>query len=223
MRDYVAESERRVAQAKRLAALGRGSDFPEQQINGHDEPPPAESPDEFGLHENGGPNFPSHNGKHDEFAEADSTTQSAPPSDTDELPSICIQTSAQFVADFVPPDYIVDGLLQEGFLYSLTGATGSGKTSITLRLAASTALGVVFAGRETKKRRVLYLAAENPDDVRMRWIALAQQMDFDIGTIEVFFVKGVFKISRAKECLRGGREARRRLRSGRHRHQPGVL
>ena len=86
--------------------------------------------------------------------------------------------------------------LQEGFLYSLTGATGAGKTAITLRLAASIALGVVFAGRETKRRRVLYLAAENPDDVRMRWIALSQHMDFDMGAIEVFFVEGVFKMSR---------------------------
>ena len=95
----------------------------------------------------------------------------------------------------MPPDYLVDGLLQEAFLYSLTGATGAGKTAITLRLAASTALGVVFANRETKKRRVLYLAAENPADVRMRWIALAQQMDFDANTIEVYFVEGAFKIS----------------------------
>ena len=28
-----------------------------------------------------------------------------------------LQSSAQFVADFMPPDYLVDGLLQEGFLY----------------------------------------------------------------------------------------------------------
>jgi hypothetical protein len=42
---------------------------------------------------------------------------------------------------------------------------------------------------------VLYLAAENPVDTRMRWIALAQQMDFDADTIEVYFVEGVFKIS----------------------------
>jgi hypothetical protein len=115
---------------------------------------------------------------------------------------LLVKTSKQFVADFVPPDYIVDGLLQEGFLYSLTGATGAGKTAITLRLAASTALGVVFAGRETKRRRVLYLAAENPDDVRMRWIALSQHMPFDIDAIEVFFVEGVFKISEAKDRLR---------------------
>src|SRR5262249_59998230 len=43
-----------------------------------------------------------------------------------------IKASKQFVAGFVPPDYIVDGFLQEGFLYSLTGSTGAGKTAITL-------------------------------------------------------------------------------------------
>src|SRR5262245_31907814 len=57
-------------------------------------------------------------------------------------PGVSIKSSKQFVASFVPPDYIIDGLLQEGFLYSLTGATGAGKTAITLRLAASVALGV---------------------------------------------------------------------------------
>jgi hypothetical protein len=110
-------------------------------------------------------------------------------------PARLIKSSREFVAGFVPPDYLVDGLLQEGFLYSLTGATGAGKTAITLRLAASIATGVTFANRETKKRRVLYLAAENPADVRMRWIALAQQMDFDADAIEVFFIEGSFKIS----------------------------
>jgi hypothetical protein len=118
-----------------------------------------------------------------------------------------IKSSAEFVKDFVPPDYLVDGLLQEGFLYSLTGATGAGKTAITLRLAASTGLGLVFAGRETKKRRVLYLAAENPDDVRMRWIALSQHMDFNIKKIEVFFVEGVFKISEAASRLKDEAES----------------
>lgn len=117
-----------------------------------------------------------------------------------------IKSSADFVKDFVPPDYLVDGLLQEGFLYSLTGATGAGKTAITLRLAASAALGAPFAGRETKKRRVLYLAAENPDDVRMRWIALSQHMGFEVDEIEVFFVEGVFKISEVAPRLRADAE-----------------
>ena len=32
-----------------------------------------------------------------------------------------ILSSKEFVAGFVPPDYLVHGLIQEGFLYSLTG------------------------------------------------------------------------------------------------------
>jgi hypothetical protein len=118
------------------------------------------------------------------------------------LTASLIKSSRQFVSGFICPDYIVDGLLQQGFLYSLTGSTGAGKTCVTLRLAASTALGVTFANRETKKSRVLYLAAENPDDVRMRWISLAQHMGFDKDEIEVFFVEGVFKISQMAARLK---------------------
>jgi hypothetical protein len=114
----------------------------------------------------------------------------------DNGPVPVIKSSAEFVAGFVPPDYVVEGLLIQGFIYSLTGATGAGKTAITQRLAASVATGVDFAGRETKKMRVLYLAAENPTDVRMRWIALAQNMGFDENTIEVFFVEDCFSISK---------------------------
>ena len=138
----------------------------------------------------------------DAFADRDTGESNNDAERDDEPAPLLIKTSKQFVADFEPPDYIVDGLLQEGFLYSLTGATGAGKTAITLPLAACIALGVLFAGRETKRRRVLYLAAENPDDVRMRWIALSQHMHFDIDAIEVFFVEGVFKISEAKDRLR---------------------
>jgi hypothetical protein len=118
-----------------------------------------------------------------------------------------IKSSAAFIADFVPPDYVVVGLLQRRFVYSFTGMTGSGKTSVALRLVASVALGVPFAGRGTKKVRVLYAAAENPDDVRMRWIALAQQMDFDPAEIDVYFTDRRFKISEMKDLLRTEAEA----------------
>jgi hypothetical protein len=117
-----------------------------------------------------------------------------------------ILSSKQFVAGYTPPDYLVHGLLLEAFLYCLTGATGAGKTAITLRLAASIALGIPFAGRKTKKHRVLYLAAENPVDIRMRWIALGQQMDFDPDTIEVYFVEGVFRISKMTAVLKAEAE-----------------
>ena len=97
-------------------------------------------------------------------------------------------------------------MLVRRFVYSLTGQTGAGKTCVTLRLAASTALGGMFAGRGTKKSRVLYAAAENPEDVRMRWIALAQHMGFDPATIDVYFTEGTFTISKMAARLRAEAE-----------------
>jgi hypothetical protein len=106
-----------------------------------------------------------------------------------------IQSSAEFIAGFVPPDYLVDGLVQRRFIYSLTGRTGGGKTSIMLLIVASVYLGRPIGEREVQQGKVLYFAGENPDDIRMRWIALAQHMDFDPDSTEVYFIPGTFKIS----------------------------
>jgi len=114
---------------------------------------------------------------------------------------LMIKSSKEFIAGFVPPEYVVVGLLQRRFFYSLTGQTGAGKTAIMLLMSASAALGQSFAGHGTKPVRVLYLAAENADDVRMRWIAFAQQMDFDIDAIEVYFVEGRFSLSKSLQKL----------------------
>jgi hypothetical protein len=117
-----------------------------------------------------------------------------------------IKTSAEFVRGFIPPDYVVVGILQRRFLYALTGKTGSGKTSKALLLAASAAQGIPFGGHQTKKTRVLYAAAENPTDVRMRWIALAAETGFDRDTIEVFFTDQRFSLSAMLDTLRAEAE-----------------
>jgi AAA domain len=116
-------------------------------------------------------------------------------------PNSIIQSSAGFVSGFIPPDYLIDGLLQRRFLYSLTGRTGGGKTAISLLVSASVALGRPIGSYTVQPGRVLYLAGENPDDIRMRWIAMAQQMDFDIKTIDVHFIPGTFKISEMQDRI----------------------
>ena len=110
-------------------------------------------------------------------------------------PARLIVSSADFIAGFVPPDYLIDGLIQRRFVYSITAPTGSGKTAVALLLAAYVALGRSVGEYPVERGRVLYLAGENPDDVRMRWLAMSEAMDFDVETIDVHFLPGVFKLS----------------------------
>jgi hypothetical protein len=113
-----------------------------------------------------------------------------------------VKSSAEFINDFVPPDYLIDGLLQRRFLYSLTGRTGSGKTAVALLWAYSIATGTSIGGREVQRGRVLYFAGENPDDVRQRWLAMAEHMCFDFNSIDVCFLAGVVDLSELNQRIR---------------------
>ena len=113
-----------------------------------------------------------------------------------------ILSSRQFVEGFVPPDYLVDRILQRRFVYSLTGTTGSGKTAISLVIAASVALKKAIGDYAVAGGRALYFAGENPDDIRMRWIAMSVSMGFDVKAIPVHFIPGVFKISELEPRIR---------------------
>ena len=101
-----------------------------------------------------------------------------------------IEHSREFMRGFVPPDYLLDGVLQRHFFYSITAQTNGGKTAVLLLIAAKVALGGgQFCGRNLQGGRVLYLAGENADDVRMRWMAMAHRMDFDPESIDLHFIK----------------------------------
>ena len=118
---------------------------------------------------------------------------------SDEVPQVrLMQTSAEFVAGFVPPDYLIDGLLQRRYVYSFTAPTGSGKTAIALLIAAHVATGETLAGREVEKGRVLFFAGENPDDVRARWIKLCEELGEDPNTMDVVFMPFTPKLSETK-------------------------
>lgn len=107
-----------------------------------------------------------------------------------------IQNSQSFLDSFIPPDYILDYVLQQGYLYSLTGTTGSGKTAVMLRLAAHIATGLPFGDIPVKQGRVLFLAGENPVDIRMRWAALMRSLGTEPSEMDVHFVPGTFHIQK---------------------------
>lgn len=119
-----------------------------------------------------------------------------------ELPSDrMILTSREFVRGFVPPEYVVDGILQRSFIYSFTGQTGTGKTAILLLLAYFKACGIALGGHEMDRGRVLICAGENPTDARQRWIAMAEYFGFDLDAIEVHWIDGVFDIEELFERI----------------------
>lgn len=120
----------------------------------------------------------------------------------DNNPAPRIISSGELVRGFVPPDYHIDGIAQKGFIYSMTAATGTGKTAVLLLLASLTAEGGSISGREIAKGRVVYFAGENPDDVTMRWIGMAHHTGFDLYETDVHFIKERFSVPEAIASIR---------------------
>jgi hypothetical protein len=99
-----------------------------------------------------------------------------------------------FVEGYVAPEYTIDGLLQRARVYSLTGQTGHGKTAVGLALAVSKATGRPLEGRRVDPGPVVYLAAENPDDVRARMILMAERLALDLDQLPITFFPGTFSL-----------------------------
>jgi hypothetical protein len=117
--------------------------------------------------------------------------QTRPPS------PIEILSKSDFIKGFVPPDYLVEGMLQRRFIYSLTGQTGHAKTAVALYLAelvSSADHNAKFGAHRVEKGRVLYLVGENPDDVRMRVIGSDSARRDEPLLDNIYFIPGVFDI-----------------------------
>jgi AAA domain len=98
----------------------------------------------------------------------------------DAAPEKLILTLPEFLAGYIPPDYLIDGLMQQHFFYSFTGNTGDGKTAIALLLAVYVAMGGQHLGpHEVEHGRVVYIAKENATDIRQRLIGMATKIGFD--------------------------------------------
>jgi hypothetical protein len=119
-----------------------------------------------------------------------------------------IKHSAEFLQGFVPPDYILDGVLQRGFCYSMTAKTGTGKTAVAMCFSAHVATGRPLNGLSVAQGEVIYLAGENPTDIQMRWLGLTQEMKIDPATVPVYFLPGVIPISQNVAAITQEVEAR---------------
>ncbi|WP_323008958.1 AAA family ATPase [Paracoccus sp. (in: a-proteobacteria)] len=113
-----------------------------------------------------------------------------------------MQRAADFTADFIAPEYIIEGIVQRGKLYTLTAPTGSGKTAVMLYAATSISTGNLFCETEVEHGDVLFLAGENPDDVRARVIATMEFYGIHAASSRLHFIPGTFSIRADIERLR---------------------
>ena len=109
-----------------------------------------------------------------------------------------ILTAQQFIDGFVAPDFIIDDIVQRGYIYSLTGRTGDGKTALMLSMGIAVATGKPFGGKKTEEGRVVYLAGENPDDIRARFIMMCEGME---ELPDIYFIAGSFDIEETMHNL----------------------
>jgi len=119
-----------------------------------------------------------------------------------QAPGWAVQSAAAFTADFVAPEYLIDGIMQKGRLYTLTAPTGSGKTAVMLYAATAIATAEQFCGLDVEAGDVLFLAGENPDDVRARVIATMEFYGVDPSRCRLHFVAGTFSIRADMERLK---------------------
>ncbi|MGB3043126.1 MAG: AAA family ATPase [Xanthobacteraceae bacterium] len=107
-----------------------------------------------------------------------------------------MRTLAEFLAGFVPPDYLIDQTFQKRYLYATTAPTGAGKTAVWITIAAHVATGTPLHGREIVKSKVLYCAGENPDDIRARLIMQVEKMGLDPAAVDIVVVDGTMDIGK---------------------------
>ena len=106
-------------------------------------------------------------------------------------------TSAEFVANFVPPDYLIDGVVRRRFFYSLTAPTGHGKTAVALTVAAHVITSAKIHDHEVERGKVLFMAGENVEDVQARWIALCEARKIEPNA-DMVFMPGVKQLTDLK-------------------------
>lgn len=71
-----------------------------------------------------------------------------------------------------PQDWLIEGILERGYLYALTARSGSGKTAVALLMSYLVAASDIFprllGGKDVEKGNVIFLAGENPTDLIRR-------------------------------------------------------
>ncbi len=102
--------------------------------------------------------------------------------------NVSLKSIRTFLSEYEPVDFLVDGVLERGKLYTMTANTGHGKTCVLSALALAVAAGRNdVLGLNVEKGRVVYATFENPDDFRVKLMASMFAHGCDLESLDGFF------------------------------------
>lgn len=87
----------------------------------------------------------------------------------------------KFWRNLPPPEFIVDGWIEDRALSAFIGPSGVGKSAVVLDMACSIAMGIPWQGNKTIKSKVLYIAGEGASGAAARISAWESEHKMDVG------------------------------------------
>jgi len=90
--------------------------------------------------------------------------------------ALALRPLDQFISDNSIIEFAIDDLLRRAWLYAMTAPTGAGKSAVAAVLALIYAKGGLFGPHQCNPGPVVYIAGENPDDVRARTVVAMERL-----------------------------------------------
>jgi hypothetical protein len=120
---------------------------------------------------------------------------------------LACKSLAQFLGERMTVEFVVDDVLRREYVYTITAPTGAGKTAVAVLLALHIADGRPIGKHEVQGGVVVYVAGENPDDVRGRFAVACQEMKIRPESAPVRIVDRSFILAERADELQGIIEA----------------
>lgn len=118
------------------------------------------------------------------------------------LPGVPIVRPFRDWRDMPPPQFVVEGLIENKGLAAIIGAPGVGKSGVALDLAAAICTGARWVGRRTLQQRVLYLPGEGLAGSVQRLRAWESAHDRDLGD-DLFIGDSIIQVAASNDVWSG--------------------
>jgi AAA domain/Toprim domain len=101
-----------------------------------------------------------------------------------------------------PPEFVIDGLLEESIAAGIVGPPESGKSLVAINMAACVATGKDFHGRAVKQGLVVYLAGEGQNGIKRRLQAIEHRYSLGLADAPLVVSKAPASFIDPAEVLR---------------------